>query len=75
METGNLGRQVVRRILQNVSETWEVRDSQFSKEPSINKMSNRRDRENIEPTSSRKKDRASNAGEGVRHPHSHNSDP
>jgi len=31
METGNLRRKEVGRTLQNVPETWEVRDSQNSK--------------------------------------------
>ena len=53
----------------------EVRDSRVSKEPSLNKLPNSRDRENIELTSSRKKDRASNVGKVVRNAHSHNSDP
>ena len=54
METGNLRRQDVGRTLQNVPETWEVRDSQDSKGGTLDEMPNSRERELIEPTSSRK---------------------
>ena len=40
--------------LQNVPETWEVRDSQDSKGGTLDEMPNSRERELIEPTSSRK---------------------
>jgi hypothetical protein len=54
METGNLGRLKVGRTLQNVPETWEVRDSQDSKRGALDEMPKSRERELIEPTSSRK---------------------
>jgi hypothetical protein len=72
METGNLGRYQVGGTLQNVPEIWEVRDSQDSKGGTLNKMPDSRERELIEPTSSRK------TGHQVREigfpSHSHNSD-
>jgi hypothetical protein len=40
--------------LQNVLETWEVRDSQDSKGGTLDEMPNSGEREIIEPTSSRK---------------------
>ena len=40
--------------LQNVPETWEVRDSQDSKGGTLDEMPDSRERELIEPTSSRK---------------------
>ena len=40
--------------LQNVPETWEVRDYQNSKEGTLGEMLNSRERELTEPTSSRK---------------------
>ena len=40
--------------LQNVLETWEVRDSQDSKGGTLDEMPNSRERKLIEPTSSRK---------------------
>ena len=67
METGNLGRLKVGRTLQNVPETWEVRDSQDSKGRTLDEMPDRRERELIEPTSSRKT--TSNEEEGC-HPQS-----
>jgi hypothetical protein len=54
METGNLRRSEDGRTLQNVPETWEVRDSQDSKGGTLDEMPNSRERELIEPTSSRK---------------------
>jgi hypothetical protein len=54
METFNFGRQEVGGTLQNTLETWEVRDSQESKGGILDKMSDSRDREIIEPTSSRR---------------------
>jgi hypothetical protein len=39
---------------QNVPETWEVRDSQDSKEGILDEMPNSTERELIEPVSSRK---------------------
>ena len=41
-------------VFQNAPETWEVRDSQDSKEGTLEEMPNRLEREIIEPTSSRK---------------------
>ena len=41
-------------ILQNVPETWEVRESQDSKGGTLDDMTECRERELIEPTSSRK---------------------
>ena len=40
--------------LQNAPETWKVRDSQDSKGGTLDKMPDNRERELIEPTSSRK---------------------
>jgi hypothetical protein len=40
--------------LQNAPETWEVRDSQDSKGGTLDEIPNSRERELIEPTSSRK---------------------
>jgi hypothetical protein len=40
--------------LQNVTETWEVRDFQDSKGGTLDEMPNSRERKIIEPTSSRK---------------------
>ena len=54
METGNLGRLKVGRTLQNVPETWEVRDSQDSKRGTLDEMPDRGERVFIESTSSRK---------------------
>ena len=54
METGILGRYEVRGTLLNEPETWEVRDSQDSKEGTLDEMPDSRERELIEPPSSRK---------------------
>jgi hypothetical protein len=54
METGNLSRQEVGGTLQNAPETWKVRDSQDSKGGTLDEMPDSRERELIEPTSSRK---------------------
>ena len=54
METGILGRYEVRGTLLNEPETWEVRDSQDSKEGTLDEMPDSRERELIEPTSVRK---------------------
>jgi hypothetical protein len=57
---------------QNASEIWEVRDSQDSKGGTLDEIPDSRERELIEPTSSRK------TGPQVRDViaiHSHNSDP
>jgi hypothetical protein len=40
------------RILQNVPETWEIRDSQQSKGGALDEMPNGREKEITEPTSS-----------------------
>jgi hypothetical protein len=57
METGNLGREEVTGVgwgtLQNSPEIWEVRDSQDSKGGTLDEMPESREREFIEPTSSR----------------------
>ena len=53
METGNLRWQEV-GILQNVSETWKVRDSQDSKRGTLDEMPYSGEKELVEPTSSRK---------------------
>jgi hypothetical protein len=45
---------VVAGILQNAPETWEVRDSQDSKGGTLDEMPDSRERELLEPTSSRK---------------------
>jgi len=54
METGNLRRKEVGRILQNVPETREVRDSQDSKADTLDEMPYSEERELVEPTSRRK---------------------
>jgi hypothetical protein len=54
MRTGNLGRQEVGGTLQNARETWEKRDVQDTKGGTLDEMSNSKEREIIEPTSSRK---------------------
>jgi hypothetical protein len=46
---------VVGETLQIAPETWEVRDSQDSKREILNEMTNSREREIVEPTSSQKK--------------------
>ena len=69
METGNLGRLKVGRTLQNVPETWEVRDSQDSKAGTLDEMPDSRERELIEPTSSRKT--GHQVRDGVAIPQSH----
>ena len=55
--------------LQNVPETWEVRDSQDSKGGTLDEMPNSRERELIEPTSSRKT--GHQVRDGVAIPQSH----
>jgi hypothetical protein len=54
METGNFRKEVVGGTLQNAPEVWEVRDSQDSKGGNIDEMPDFRERELIEPISSRK---------------------
>lgn len=55
METSDLRRKEVERTLQNISETWEMRDSQYSKQEGVvNEMPNSGDSNLAEPTSSRK---------------------
>jgi hypothetical protein len=54
METAALGDRRLGGTLQNAPETWEVRNSQDSKGENLDEMSNSRERELIEPTSSRK---------------------
>ena len=54
MKTGNLGRSDVGGNLQNAPETWEVKDPQDSKGRTFDEMFDSRERELIEPTSSRK---------------------
>ena len=44
----------VRGTLQNAPETWGLRDSQDSKGGTLHEMSDRKERELIEPTSHRK---------------------
>jgi hypothetical protein len=68
METGNL-RKKVRGTPQNVSETWELRDSQDSKGGAIDEMSDSRERELTELTSSRKTEHY--VRDGVAIPQSH----
>jgi hypothetical protein len=48
MEIGGWG------TLQNAPETWEMKDSQDSKEGTLDEMPDSRERELVEPTSSRK---------------------
>ena len=48
--------------LQNAPETWEVRDSQDSKGGILDEMPDSRERELIEPTSSRKTGRTTSEG-------------
>jgi hypothetical protein len=52
METGNLLKKEV-GSLQNVPETWEVRDSQDSNGGTLDEMPSSGERELVEPTSSR----------------------
>jgi hypothetical protein len=54
METGNLRKKEVGVGLQNVPETWEVRDSQDSKGGTLDEMPNSGERECVKFTSSRK---------------------
>ena len=54
METGKFRRKEVGGTLQITPETWEVRDSQDSKGETLDEILNSRERELIEPTSSRK---------------------
>ena len=53
-KNGNRQLQEVGGTLQNAPETWEVRDSQDSKGGTLDEMPDSRERELIEPTSSRK---------------------
>ena len=55
--------------LQNTPEIWEVRDSQNSKEGTLDKMPDSRERELIEPTYSRKTEHQ--VRDGVAIPQSH----
>ena len=55
--------------LQNAPETWEVRDSQDSKGGTLDEMPDSRERELIEPTSSRKT--GHQVRDGVAIPQSH----
>jgi hypothetical protein len=54
METGNVRRYKVEGTLQNAPETWEMRDSEYSKGGTLVEMPHSRERELKEPTSSRK---------------------
>ena len=54
METCNLRRKEVGGTLQNVPETWEMRDSQDSKRGTLDEVPYFGERELVEPTSSRK---------------------
>ena len=69
METGNLRKYELGVTLQNAPETWEVRDSQDSKGGTLDEMPNSRERELIEPTSSRKT--GHQVRDGVAIPQSH----
>ena len=69
METGNLRRYELGVTLQNAPETWEVRDSQDSKGGTLDEMPDSRERELIEPTSSRKT--GHQVRDGVAIPQSH----
>ena len=69
METGNLRREEVGGTLQNVPETWKIRDSQDSKGGILDKMPNSREGEFIELTSSRKT--GHQVRDGVAIPQSH----
>jgi hypothetical protein len=53
MEKDNLRKYEVGVTSQNAPETWEVRDSRDSKRGTLNETLNSREREFIEPTSSR----------------------
>jgi hypothetical protein len=55
--------------LQNVPETWEVRDSQESEGGTLDEMPNSRERDHVEPTSSRKT--GHQVRDGVAIPQSH----
>jgi hypothetical protein len=54
METSSLSGREVGGTLQNVPETWELRDSQNSKGGTLHEMFYSGERELVEPTSSRK---------------------
>jgi hypothetical protein len=54
METGNLRKQEVGGNPQNSPETWDLSNSQDSKGGALDELPNSRERELIEPTSSRK---------------------
>ena len=54
MEIGNLGRYEVGGALQNAPETWVVKDSQDSKEGTLDEIPDSKEMELVEPTSSRK---------------------
>ena len=68
-KNGNRQLQEVGGTLQNAPETWEVRDSQDSKGGTLDEMPNSRERELIEPTSSRKT--GHQVRDGVAIPQSH----
>jgi hypothetical protein len=69
METGNLKKEEVKGTLQNTLENWEVRGSQKSKGGTLDEMSDNRETELTEPTSSRKT--GHQVRDGVAIPQSH----
>jgi hypothetical protein len=52
----------LRGMLEKVPETWEMKDSQDSKGGTLDEMPDSREKELIEPTSTRKTGRTSNEG-------------
>jgi len=65
METGDIRRKEVGRTLQNVPETWEVRDSQDTKWGTLDEMPYSGERELDEPISSRKTGHQVRDGVGI----------
>ena len=73
MEICSLGRMGGGRTLYKVPETWEVRDSQYSKGGALDEMGNTRERELVESTSTRKTGHQVDGW--ICHPIVNNSDP
>jgi hypothetical protein len=69
METDNLRKEEIGGTPQNAPEIWEVRDSQESKGGTLDEKPHNRERELIEPTSSRKT--GDQVRDGVAIPQSH----
>jgi hypothetical protein len=69
METDNLERWELVGSIENVPETWEVRNSRNSKRGNLDEMPYSRERKLIEPTSSRNTGHQMREGRGM--PQSH----